>query len=368
MSLNGYHSASSLDHIDKRRDTHILHILRHSKPSDTDDTRLLRTLKEKIGLSHIIGESPAFLAELQKIPRIARTNAKVLISGDTGTGKEVFARAIHHLSPRTGKPFVPVNCGAIPVDIIENELFGHARGAFTSATSDQAGVIQEAEGGTLFLDEIDSLPLLAQVKLLRFLQEHQYRPLGAAKSRHADVRVIAATNIDLEAAIETGHFRRDLYYRLNTIPLHLPPLRERPEDIPLLARHFAEKYAAEFEREVSGISVDALQLLLNYEWPGNIRELENTIERAVVLAEQATLKATDLGLPQAKTSAVQDSFQEAKAKVIDRFEQSYIERLLLLHQGNITKAAQAARKNRRAFWQLMHKHGIQTENFKPKTG
>ena len=232
MSLNGYPppSPSPLDHSDERHTAHILYVLRHPKPSDTDDTRLLQTLKEKIGLSHIIGESPVFLAELQKIPRIARTNAKVLISGDTGTGKEVFARAIHYLSLRTSYPFVPVNCGAIPVDIIENELFGHARGAFTSATSDQAGVIQEAEGGTLFLDEIDSLPLLAQVKLLRFLQEHQYRPLGSAKSRHADVRVIAATNIDLEAAIETGEFRRDLYYRLNTIPLHLAPLRERSED------------------------------------------------------------------------------------------------------------------------------------------
>ena len=154
MSLNGYHSPSSLDHVDKRQttqNTHILHVLPHQKASDTDDTRLLQTLKEKIGLSHIIGESPAFLAELQKIPRISRTNAKVLINGDTGTGKEVFARAIHYLSPRTGKPFVPVNCGAIPVDIIENELFGHARGAFTSATSDQQGVIHEAEGGTLFL-------------------------------------------------------------------------------------------------------------------------------------------------------------------------------------------------------------------------
>jgi two-component system response regulator GlrR len=179
---------------------------------------------------------------------VAQTDAKVLISGETGTGKEICARTIHYLSPRARKPFVPVNCGAIPMDLVENELFGHVRGAFTGASTTRPGLIHEAEGGTLFLDEVDSLPPIAQVKLLRFLQEGQYRPLGSTTTLGADVRVIAASNADLEAALQSGKLRQDLYYRLNTIALTLPPLRERLEDITILARHFLAKYATEFKR------------------------------------------------------------------------------------------------------------------------
>lgn len=212
----------------------IWRLLEHTRREET----LTHELKERLGLKQLIGENPAFLAEIKKIPIIAKCDASVLISGETGTGKELCARAIHYLSPRASKPFIPVNCGAIPVELVENELFGHKRGAFTGASTSQSGLIHEADGGTLFLDEIDCLPLLAQIKLLRFLQEKEYRPLGSTKMQKADVRVIAATNVDLEAVVREGKLRRDLYYRLNIIPLTLISLRERREDIPLLAHHF----------------------------------------------------------------------------------------------------------------------------------
>jgi two-component system response regulator GlrR len=205
----------------------------------------VHTLKEKLGLKQLVGGSPAFLAAVERVPLVAKCEANVLISGETGTGKELFARAIHYLSPRAGNPFIPISCGAIPVELVENELFGHIQGAFTSATSSQPGLIYQAHGGTLFLDEIDCLPLASQVKLLRLLQEKEYRQLGSSKVLQADVRVIAATNIELEKAVSDGKFRQDLYYRLNILPLALPPLRERKEDIPLLARHFLVKYTPE---------------------------------------------------------------------------------------------------------------------------
>src|SRR5215813_6052247 len=198
--------------------------LRLQKQVSESET-VTQTLKEKLGLRQLIGESPAFLAEIRKIPAVARCEVSVLISGETGTGKEVCARAIHYLSPRAPHPFVPINCGAIPAELVENELFGHERGAFTDAATSQSGLIHEAEGGTLFLDEVDSLPALAQVKLLRFLQEKEYRRLGSTRTYQANVRVIAATNSDLEEAVRTGKLRRDLYYRLNILQLTLPPLR-----------------------------------------------------------------------------------------------------------------------------------------------
>jgi DNA-binding NtrC family response regulator len=325
---------------------------------------LPRTLKERFGLKQFIGESPAFLAEIKKIPLMAKCDASILILGETGTGKELCARSIHYLSSRSGKPFIPVNCGAIPTELVENELFGHERGAFTGASTSQLGVIHEANSGTLFLDEIDCLPLLAQVKILRFLQEKEYRSLGAARPCKADVRVIAATNIDIEAAVRDGKIRQDLYYRLNVIPLVLPPLRERPEDIPLLARHFLAKYATEFDKPLSDCSSEAMQVLVQYEWPGNVRELEHVIERAVVLSEQIIIRQADIILPRLSTSAPPGSFQDEKAKVVAQFERAYIQGLLLAYQGNITKAAQAAQKNRRAFWQLMRKHRINVQSFK----
>jgi DNA-binding NtrC family response regulator len=258
------------------------------------DRLTVQALKEKLGLQQLIGESPGFLTEMRKIPAMARCEATVFVLGETGTGKELCARAIHYLSARAHKPFLPVNCGAIPTELVENELFGHERAAFIDATTTSYGVIHEADGGTLFLDEIDSLPLLAQVKLLRFLQEREYRPLGSAKTRKAQVRIIAATNADVETAVREGKLRQDLYYRLNILPLVLLPLRQRQEDISLLARHFLHKYAAEFDKPVMNFSPDALQLFGLYDWPGNVRELEHIVERAVALTEQSILGQADL--------------------------------------------------------------------------
>jgi len=324
----------------------------------------VRALKEKVGLKLLIGKTRSFIAEVKKIPLIATCDSRVLITGETGTGKEMCARAIHYLSPRNSKPFMAVNCGAMPVDLVENELFGHERGAFTGANSAQAGLVEEAEGGTLFLDEIDCLPLMAQVKLLRFLQDKEYRRLGSAKSRHADVRMIVASNAVLEDAVQRGDVRQDLYYRLNVVSIALPPLRERRDDISLLAHHFLEKYATAFHKDVSALSSEAIQKLTFYNWPGNVRELEHTIERAVVFSESPVLGERDIVLPtQAGQSA--ESFQQAKAKIIAQFEKDYIQTLLLSSHGNISRAAQVARKNRRAFWELIRKHRINVLNFKP---
>jgi len=312
----------------------------------------------------LIGNSANFLQQVAKIPLIAGSEANVLLVGETGTGKELYARAIHYGSARAGKPFIPVNCGAIPVELVENELFGHQRGAYTSASTPQVGLIEEAHGGTLFLDEIDCLPIFAQVKLLRFLQEKEYRPLGSPRMRRANVRIIAASNLDLEEAVGNGKVRQDLFYRLNIISLTLPPLRERREDIPLLANHFLTKYAQEAQKEISAFSAEALHALMLHSWPGNVRELEHAIERSVVLCDQDFLQAEDLLISNSRLTTPRESMQEAKAKEIARFEKNYIQGLLSVCRGNITRAAQVARKNRRAFWQLIQKHHIDVNRFK----
>jgi two-component system response regulator GlrR len=327
-----------------------------------------QSLKAKLGLKLLVGKAPVFMTEIRKIPLLASCDGRVLILGETGTGKELFARAIHYLSSRMRHPFVAVSCGAIPVELLENELFGHNKGAFTGALAAKLGLIREAEGGTLFLDEIDSLPLLAQTKLLRFLQEGEYRSLGSSKSRQADVRVIAASNANLGQAVKEGKLRQDLYYRLNIVPLNLPPLRERREDIPLLAEHFLMKYATEFRRNVSRLSDAAMRKLIFYDWPGNIRELENTIERAVMLTSAECIRDTEIFLPDADMCIEVESFQESKAKIITNFERSYIQGLMVTYHGNVSHAARAAKKNRRALWELIRKHNIDVGNFRTHAG
>lgn len=336
-------------------------LLEHAKPEDA----LVETIKSRIGLRQLVGESSIFVSQMKKIPLVAKFNTQVLILGETGTGKELCARAIHYLSPRSSKPFVPINCGAVPVDLVENELFGHARGAFTGAANARRGLIEDAEGGTLFLDEIDALPLLAQVKLLRFLQEKEFRPLGSTRIRHADVRIIAAANSNLECAIKSGRLREDLFYRLNIVPIELPPLRQRPEDIPALAKHFLRRYNVEFGKDLEAFSADAMQALMVHSWPGNVRELEHVVERAVVLAEGRTIQRSDLVLSKGEVQEGQQSLRHAKANLIEKFEKTYIQGLLAAHDGNITRAAQAAQKNRRAFWQLIRRHHIDVQRFKP---
>ena len=315
-------------------------------------------LRSKLGLDHIIGESPGFVALLKQIGSIAKHDVCVTILGETGTGKEVLARAIHYCSERSSKPFIPVNCGAIPVELLENEFFGHESGAFTSANCSRRGIIKEADGGTLFLDEVDCLPPFAQVKLLRFLQDGQFRPLGAGSTCSADVRVLAASNANFNEILESGRLRKDLYYRLNVLSMQLPPLRERDGDIILLARHFLAKYAGKFKVQAREFSAAALQKLLYYSWPGNVRELENVIQRTVVLADHPMIEPDDIPIEERESRSTDQSFQQLKAKAIDQFEQSYVRRLLEIHAGNITKAACAAGKDRRAFWELMRKHKI----------
>ncbi len=336
-------------------------LLERAKPEEA----LIDTLKRKMGLRQLVGESAVFVEQMKKVPLVSKFNTQVLILGETGTGKELCARAIHYLSPRASKPFVPINCGAVPVDLVENELFGHVRGAFTGAATSRRGLIEEAEGGTLFLDEVDCLPLLAQVKLLRFLQEKEYRPLGSTLMRQADVRVIAAANSNLEEATKSGRLREDLFYRLNIVPIMLPPLRERTDDIAILAQHFLKRFEVEFDKQVEGFAPAALHRLMVHSWPGNIRELENVIERAVVLAQEPTIQPEDLVLSLLNASDQQESLQQAKARMVEKFEKTYIRALLVAYHGNISQAAQAARKNRRAFWHLIRRYQIDVQSFKP---
>ena len=329
----------------------------------------LRVLRQgsgvaKQGVSELVGEDEKFLHEIKKIPAIAKCEASVLISGETGTGKELCARAVHYLSPRSRQAFIAVNCGAIPTDLVENELFGHEPGAFTGAKGSRSGLIQEADGGTLFLDEIDCLPLLAQVKLLRFLQEKEFRSLGSTKVCRANVRIIAATNADCEEAVKSGRLRRDLYYRLDVIRLALPSLRERGEDVLLLARHFLVKHAAQLDKQIAGFSPTAIRKLYFYEWPGNVRELEHIIMRAVVLSDHKVIEAEDITLLEQDDAALSESFQEAKDRIVSEFERTYIRSLLMSCHGNISEAARMARKNRRAFWELIRKHHISAKSLR----
>ena len=317
----------------------------------------------------LIGSSPCFVRQVSALATIASCNAGVLLMGETGTGKEVFARAIHYMSDRASGPRVAVNCGAIPVDLMESELFGCLRGAFTSAYSARSGLVRDAEGGTLFLDEIESLPLNAQAKLLRFLQEKEYRPVGGAATCHADVRIIAASNHDLPGLTQRGSFRQDLYFRLNVLSLTLPPLRERREDIPELAAHFIKKCCRDMKRADLALSPRALKRLFAHDWPGNVRELHNVIERAVLFCRESVIGATDLNLPEdGITEEAPESFREAKARTVRAFERSYIERLLSASAGNVTQAAEAAKKDRRAFFELMRKHRIAAGQFRSSLG
>jgi len=313
-----------------------------------------------------VGESECFLGLIEKISLVAKSNAAVLISGETGTGKELFARAIHYHGSRQGKPFIPVNCGALPDHLFENELFGHAKGAFTDASSAEKGLIPEADGGTLFLDEVDTLSPSAQVKLLRFLQNGEYRFLGSSRTAIADVRVIAATNGDLVQRVKLKLFREDLYYRLNSLFLLIPPLRERMDDIGLLTMHFLARYAREKKQHVREISRPALQKLMAYTWPGNVRELESVMTRALVLSASQTLQPEDIDLPSPHSEELSQnkSLREAKANTMRVFEQSYLVNLLTTYRGNITHAAKAAGKERRSFQRLLRKHNLDRHSFR----
>ncbi|TPW17231.1 MAG: Fis family transcriptional regulator [Halothiobacillaceae bacterium] len=334
------------------------------------ERRLERTLTLKLNL---IGESKAFERVMVDIGKYSKCAAPVLILGETGTGKEQIARAIHYQSVDDGKPFVAVNCGALPDNLVENELFGHSRGAYTDAKESQAGLIEQAEGGTLFLDEIEALTHKGQVVLLRFLQDYEYRPLGSQRSRQAHLRLITASNEPLEQLIGDGCFRKDLYYRLNILSLHLPPLRERAEDVVLLAEHFIDKYREDYQQFDKYLDPQTLEWIKRYDWPGNVRELENLILREFLLAESACISITPFkgaigerrksGRDRRFRHLFRHNFQDAKGLVVSEFERSYLQHVLEDAKGNVSEAARQAGKERRTFAKLLDKHNFDKKQF-----
>jgi len=325
----------------------------------------------------LVGSSEPFQRVLRKVPRLASSDATVLITGETGTGKELVAKAIHRRSARSTAPFIPVNCGALPEDLVENELFGHARGAFTGASGPGKGLLAEAEGGTLFLDELNSLSLSAQAKLLRFLQNREYRLLGSTRLLHADVRIIAATNVDLAREIAAGSFRADLYHRLHVLSVEMPPLRVRREDVSELAEHFARIFGSQYGKEGVRFSETAVECLMRHDWPGNVRELQSVIERAVLLAPDLELQDDDIGLSAASpgsTAATEappsappcgpqvpighEIFRDAKEKMVRQFERRYLVQVMAAVDGNVSRAARLAGMQRRDFQRLLRKHDV----------
>ena len=323
------------------------------------------TLAAEIGLRQLVGRDAAFRKVLEQVALFGSNDAPVLLTGETGTGKELCARVTHLLSKRSRGPFIPVDCGALPDHLFENEVFGHARGAFTDARSDQKGLVALAQGGTLFLDEIDSLSLSAQCKVLRLLQEHTYRPLGSENFKKAEVRIVVATNRDLEALVEQKLFRADLYFRINVLRIRLPALRERRSDIALLSRHFIEEICSAYGMPRKSLSQAATRKLELYDWPGNVRELYNVMQRAILCSPGAQIAASVIDLhcssDGSHNESAEDSgsdFRSAKMHAIQRFEREYVKQMLDKHEGNVTRAAREAGKDRRAFGRLASKYRI----------
>jgi DNA-binding NtrC family response regulator len=339
-----------------------------------ENISLRQALAEKDSSPFLIGSTPAMKQLFERLKQVAPAMATVLVTGASGTGKELVARAIHQYSLRSSRKFVTVNCTAIPEQVIESELFGHVKGAFTGAWKDKRGLVEEANEGTLFLDEIGDLSLNMQTKLLRLLQEGEYKSVGSLVTRKVDIRFIAATNHNLRADISDKHFREDLYYRLNVIHIELPSLKERKQDIPLLAYHFLKKYAEMNHKEVKEISPEAMQALLSRDYPGNVRELENILERGVIFCTSGTLQVKDLLLdtegespyPVMKEEIARLSFKEAKDRMINLFHNQYIMALLRESGGNISKAAEMAGIQRQYLHRLMKEAGIEAEQFKQK--
>ena len=294
------------------------------------------------------------------IERVAPTRATVLLAGESGVGKDMIARAIHQHSPRAGRPFVKINCTALPENLMESELFGYEKGAFTGANATKPGKFEQADTGTVFLDEIGDVPASVQVKLLRILQEREFERLGSNKTRHIDVRVLAATNVDLREALEQGTFREDLYYRLNVLPIDIPPLRERKEDIPFLADHFVKKFAGDVGGRIESISEAAVQKLMQYHWPGNVRELENVIERSMVLSPGPVLQPEDIRLDNApaRSRPAADTFLP-EGLSLDEFEQSIIREALKRANGNKSQAARMLGLTRNALRYRLQQMGIE---------
>jgi two-component system response regulator GlrR len=329
-------------------------------PGTTAAALLEEELAQRLTLAGLIGRDPAFLKTLARVPLVARSAGPILIVGETGTGKDLCARAVHSLSPRNHFPFIPADCATLPDHLFENELFGHASGAYTDARDDMKGLVALAEGGTLFLDEINSLSLVAQAKLLRFLQERAYRPLGSNRFVRSNVTIVAATNCDLEGLVRARQFRPDLLFRLNVFRLDLVPLRERRGDIALLARHFAGVVCAEHGLAPKTLAPATIRRLTDQQWPGNVRELFNTIQRAVIYSQGHQIlpaDVTDCPDPELAKKGF-DTFRQARMRAIESFERFYVENLMRECNGNVSLAARLADKERRAFGRLVKRYGI----------
>ena len=316
----------------------------------------------------LIGAGPWIKELYDRIAMVAATDVTVAIFGESGTGKELVARTIHNSSPRHDAPFVVVNCAAIPEPLLEDELFGHVRGAFTDASRDREGLLAAAHTGTLFLDEIGEMPLPLQAKILRVLQSQEFRRIGDDTDRRVDVRIITATNRDLDALVAAGNFRQDLYYRINVFPMHLPPLRERPEDVVMLVHHFVQKYRARLGKPIEAVSPAALARFAGYDFPGNVRELENKVHQAMVVCATTTVEDSDVALPKSRANTarpdVERPFRDLKQEMIDSFEKRYLTELLRVHHGNLAQAARAAGMDRKNLWALVERHGLDRTQFK----
>ncbi len=316
--------------------------------------RLKKEVESQYEFHRLIGKSPAMQKIYNLIERISDSSSSVLITGESGTGKELVAKAIHYSGIRKEGPFVAINCAAIPETLLESELFGYKKGAFTDAKADKKGLIFEAHEGTLFLDEITEMPVMLQPKLLRVIEEKEVRPLGDTHSYPVDVRVISTTNRNIQSAIQEGNFREDLYYRMKVIDIELPPLRERKEDIPFLVHHFVSKFAQGQKKSISGISEEAMKILLNYPWPGNVRELENVIQRAITLSQHDTILPEDLPasmVEKTKENLVERAFQ--KKYTMDQLEKEYIRKVLMEVEGNKSKAAEILGFDRKTLYRKL---------------
>ena len=336
----------------------------------TKEVTLLKgMLQERFAVKNIVGQSPQMKDILSQVERAAQTDATIVLYGESGTGKELIAQIIHLQSRRSRGPFVAINCGAIPEGLLENELFGHTRGAYTDAREAKMGLFTQADKGTLLLDEIGDTSPALQVKLLRVLQEKEFKPLGGERSVKVDVRVIVASNKNLQEAVARGTFREDLFYRIQVVPIYLPPLRERKEDIPPLVEHFIKHYAKELGKEIKGLTPAAMQRLMLYPWPGNIRELKNVLERAAILTSHNLIDEQDLlhmtnpadgTRPLARDKTTYPSFNAAR----EEFEKGYLIQLLTQVRGNVVQAAKLAQRYRGDVYRLMKKYGLKAEDFK----
>lgn len=326
--------------------------------------RLRNLVQERYRFDNIIATSDTMQQILRQVAQVAVTDSTVCVYGESGTGKELIAKAIHVASRRAPGPFVAINCGAIPEGLLENELFGHAKGAYTGADRPKKGFLQQADGGTLFLDEIGELPSSLQVKFLRVLEEREFYPLGSTQATKVNIRLVAATNQDLGNLVSEGKFREDLYYRLHVLPIFLPALRERPGDIAPLAYHFVQRFAHDLNKEVQGFTPEALQQLMLYDWPGNIRELANVIERATVLAPTSLITPDLLLLGKTELQSPHQSELSTLREAREKFERKYLIQVLTTVKGNVSRAAELAGKDRAEFYRLLRKHALAPSAFK----